>query len=568
MIRRNREKRKPVNTQYPKYSVPNGIEISSGGGLFSLAALVEGVDVHVHCEIEGHPVKTLQHNFGTRISICDIKSLEPDTDAKGLDFFMGGPPCQPWSRARAMAISDKAIGPDDERNLWMHMTRLIERLQPRVVLLENVAGLLDKQFYEYLGRPNERIPGSWWEEVEDLGYRGAIYNLFAPDYGTPQARRRVWQVLWPKGAPWGRALSQPPPPTHYDPRKGRPPGSRMFPWPTAYSRLQGGCGQGYGLVTCRYLNNYDNVCNGCVNGESFKLAENEEGGKKLEPEQVAKAMEMIKGRTRIAKYHKPVDAGGLLTRKLSEGDDELTGVYLSRTVTGDFKKSPRQRTATIEGQGRMNLACPVDEDANRLREITVREAAKLQDVPSWYAFKGSRTGKAGQYHQVGNGIPLNMGRAVIRHALKALRPGQPSPRPGTMAARANSQEDYTGLWAFGVGESPCKSVVPISDSLLASKGYTERKGREAARRTFSGGDPNVERRLIDTLVVALDELALDDAFVTPGEEWVLSEFAHILPRFTQRGGDYGVPDEEDIAAALRKSKSWNKIRGQEAWVAE
>jgi site-specific DNA-cytosine methylase len=566
MKRRNREQRKAVNTQYPTYPVPNGIEISSGGGLFSLAALVEGVDVKIHCEYAKHPVATLQHNFGERISVCDIRTLEPATESKGLDFFMGGPPCQPWSRARTLASSDKPLGPDDERNLWVHMTRLIDRLRPRIVLLENVGGLLDKKFRDYLGRPNERIPGSWWEEVENLGYRGTIYDLFAPDYGTPQARRRVWQVLWPKGAPWGRALSQPPPPTHYDPRKGRPPGSRMFPWPTAYSRLQGGCGQGYGLVNCRYLNNYDNVCNGCVNGESFKLADNEEGGgAKLTPAQAAKAMEIVDGRTRLDKYAKPADAGGVLYRPLRESDQTVTGVYVSRTLTKDLAKQPGTRTATLEGRGRMDLSCPVDEDAARLRQLTVREAAKLQDIPSWYSFKGSVTS---QFQQVGNGIPMNMGRAVIRHALKALRPGQPSPRPGTMAARADSQEDYTGLWAYGVGESPCQSVVPISDAALAAKGYTERKGREAARRTFSGGDPNVERRLIDALVSALDELALDDAFVTPGEEWVLSEFAHILPRFTQQGGDYGVPDEEDIAAALRKAKSWRKIRGQEAWVAE
>jgi hypothetical protein len=276
-------------------------------------------------------------------------------------------------------------------------------------------------------------------------------------------------------------------------------------------------------------------------------------------------MEKVGDRTRLDKYAKPADAGGVLYRPLRETDQTVTGVYVSRTLTKDLAKQPGTRTATIEGTGRMDLSCPVDEDAARLRQMTVREAAKLQDIPSWYAFKGSTTS---QFQQVGNGIPMNMGRAVIQHALKALRPGQPSPRPGTMAARAASQEDYTGLWAFGVGESPGKSIVPISDSLLASKGYTERKGRQAARRTFSGGDPNVERRLIDALVVALDELALDDAFVTPGEEWVLSEFAHILPRFTKRGGDYGVPDEEDIAAAVRKSKSWRKVRGKAAWVAK
>jgi hypothetical protein len=61
----------------------------------------------------------------------------------------------------------------------------------------------------------------------------------------------------------------------------------------------------------------------------------------------------------------------------------------------------------------------------------------LQDVPQWYQFEGSRTA---QYLQLGNGIPVNLGRAVAAHLLRAL--GKPVPMPNALAARPLPK----GLW--------------------------------------------------------------------------------------------------------------------------
>jgi len=572
MARRNRTSTARVRTRYPVHPVPDAVEISSGGGLLAIAAAIEGIEVHVHCEIDKNAVKTLKHNFDPSISVCDIEKLEVDPPAHGLDLFIGGPPCQPWSSARSMG-AEGARGADDPRNLWGHMTRLISELQPRVVMLENVVGILDKPFIPALGRPGQRIPGSWWEAVEDLGYEGVIYTITAADYGTPQNRQRVWMVCWPKGAPWGAKLRQPPPATHYDPRGGRPADPRMRPWTTAYSRLQGGCCQGYGLVTCRYLNNRNAECNGCVNGESYRLAPNEDGGgARLTPKQAAKAFEEWtpgSGVARIAKQ-KPFDAGGTLYDPLREGESRraaVTGRHLAPTLTKALAKMPRARIATLEDTGRMDLACPVDEDAAKLRQVTVREAAKLQDVPQWYEFKGSQTS---QYNQIGNGVAVNMGRAVLRHALQALRPNAPSPIPGTLAATAASRDDYTGLWPFGLGVTGCRSVVPISDEHRADRGYREHKSRAAARASFPGGDPNRERNVRAALVEALDELRHDGAFVnedSEDEDWTWEDFAHLLPRYTRQGADYGVLDEDQIHDALRRAPGWGARRGSKgrAW---
>ena len=75
-----------------------------------------------------------------------------------------------------------------------------------------------------------------------------------------------------------------------------------------------------------------------------------------------------------------------------------------------------------------------DPDAMRayvdtLKFLSPRTAAKLMDVPNWYNFAGSRQRAL---EQIGNGITVNMGRAVARHILTAL--GYPTPLPGTPGA--------------------------------------------------------------------------------------------------------------------------------------
>ena len=99
--------------------------------------------------------------------------------------------------------------------------------------------------------------------------------------------------------------------------------------------------------------------------------------------------------------------------------------YLSRTVVPGF------------GNKAEGLLIPPDvkpEDYRRSREwgqaqleelerMSVRDAAKLQDVPQWYGFEGSR---AEAFWQIGMGVPVNLGRGVMVHVRRAM--GLPSRR--------------------------------------------------------------------------------------------------------------------------------------------
>lgn len=96
---------------------------------------------------------------------------------RGVDLLAGGVPCPPFS------VASKQLGQADERDLFPEAIRLIEEINPRAVMLENVRGLLDPKFDAY----REHILSA----IANLGYKVQIKLLNASDYGVPQLRPRV-----------------------------------------------------------------------------------------------------------------------------------------------------------------------------------------------------------------------------------------------------------------------------------------------------------------------------------------------------------------------------------------
>lgn len=100
--------------------------------------------------------------------------------------------------------------------------------------------------------------------------------------------------------------------------------------------------------------------------------------------------------------------------------------YLSRTVVPGFSNKaeglliPPEATPGAHGETRDWQK----ETLEQLQGMSVRDAAKLQDVPQWYGFSGTRTDA---FNQVGMGVPVNLGRGVIAHVRHAL--GLPVRRP-------------------------------------------------------------------------------------------------------------------------------------------
>lgn len=382
---------------------PRAAEAFSGGGLFALALHIEGVHTEHHCEMWKPAVETLRHNLDPGATVCDAWSWSPTVPLGGLDILAGGPPCQPWSKA------GKRRGKEDERNLWPRIIEWVDQARPRVLCMENVPGISEGThalFFTW-----------WWGELKKLGYEGTTWQLRAADYGTPQLRARTWFIAWPIGAIWGADLREPPPATHTDPRKAQP-GDLV--WTQAASRLTDGCCGGYGYYSCKFLGNLHNRCRSCLGGTNYERAQGDERDRQLSDAQLQRAVQQW--------YQHP----GV---RLEDAPETIKGRgavgYLAGTLTKGHGKGVQLPTITEYG-GVVDPGCGPDLTPalrSALRYLTPREAAKLMDVPSWYEFKGSAWQ---QTQQLGNGIAVNMGRAVVRHVLRAL--GYNVPQVGSLAA--------------------------------------------------------------------------------------------------------------------------------------
>lgn len=97
------------------------------------------------------------------------------------DAVIGGPPCQGFSHA------GNARSPSDPRNLLVfHFLELVRRLKPRIVLMENVPGILSLR--------DGRVLGEILRRFAEIGYPAKVYFLRAEAFGVPQRRKRVFIV--------------------------------------------------------------------------------------------------------------------------------------------------------------------------------------------------------------------------------------------------------------------------------------------------------------------------------------------------------------------------------------
>jgi DNA (cytosine-5)-methyltransferase 1 len=156
------------------------------GGLFSgiggweLGLERAGMRVLWHCEADPFCQRVLEHHWPHAPVYPDVCELR-GTDVEPVDVLCGGFPCQDISHAGTGA------GIDGERSgLWSEMFRLTAELQPRYLLVENVAALLVRGFDRVL------------TDLATLGFDAEWDCLRASDFGAPHQRDRIWLVAYPQ----------------------------------------------------------------------------------------------------------------------------------------------------------------------------------------------------------------------------------------------------------------------------------------------------------------------------------------------------------------------------------
>ncbi|WP_418607067.1 DNA cytosine methyltransferase [Georgenia sp. SUBG003] len=116
------------------------------------------------------------------ISASDLRPSRVRRDWRP-DILVGGPPCQPWSSAG----HQKGLN-DPRGKLIAHYLRLIDEASPRLVLFENVRGLVTA--LGATGTPGE-VLRSIQSDLADMGYASRVATLNAADYGAAQRRVRL-----------------------------------------------------------------------------------------------------------------------------------------------------------------------------------------------------------------------------------------------------------------------------------------------------------------------------------------------------------------------------------------
>lgn len=167
----------------------NVLDLFCGAGGLSRGFMDAGYNVVLGVDFEDAALITFQNNHGDakamNVDLFDHKNIKQITDYLGdknlsIDVLVGGPPCQGFSLAGPRNHSD-------ERNsLYTAMVEVAVTLKPKVVVLENVPGLLNL----YDGKAAKRII----EDFSEIGYTVKPKILYGPDYGLPQIRKRIFFV--------------------------------------------------------------------------------------------------------------------------------------------------------------------------------------------------------------------------------------------------------------------------------------------------------------------------------------------------------------------------------------
>ena len=137
---------------------------------------VEWDDHAVDCFRLNFPDVPVYHGDIATLSVekcCDLAGIAPGE----LDVMDGSPPCQGFSTAGSRQM-------EDPRNaLFLEFVRLLDGLQPRAFVMENVPGMVKGKMKLVFA---EAIVA-----MKACGYNVAARVLNAAHYGVPQDRHRV-----------------------------------------------------------------------------------------------------------------------------------------------------------------------------------------------------------------------------------------------------------------------------------------------------------------------------------------------------------------------------------------
>ncbi len=328
------------------------IELFAGAGGLALGMEKSGLKSILLNELDKHACNTLRKNRPNwNIVEGDISNVDFNEYKDKIDILSGGFPCQAFSYA------GKKLGFEDTRGtLFFEFARAVKETNPKVIIAENVRGLLKHEDGKTLRAISTVIDDIGYELVEPRVLKAVFYQV-------PQKRERLFLVGIRKDLA----------------------SAVKFNWPSPYSRI----------MTMR---------DALKEGELFDCDV---------PKSVGQAYP-----ERKAEILSKVPQGGYWRDLPDELQREYMkkSYFLGGGKTGIARRlswDEPSLTLTCAPAQKQTERCHPEET----RPLTVREYARVQTFPDDWCFSGPLTA---QYKQIGNAVPVNLAYAVGRALVSLL----------------------------------------------------------------------------------------------------------------------------------------------------
>ena len=176
------------------------LELFAGIGACSKALTNLGIEHEIvdAVEIDKYAIKSFNAIHGTNFEPQDITKWNKDIKA---DLIMHGSPCQDFSVAGKNAGGDEGSG--TRSSLLYETLRIVEKVQPDIVIWENVKNLLSKR--------HKHNHEAYVQRMDAMGYDSATQIMNAKDYGVPQNRERVFTLSIKRGSKLVKSYTRPEP---------------------------------------------------------------------------------------------------------------------------------------------------------------------------------------------------------------------------------------------------------------------------------------------------------------------------------------------------------------------
>ncbi len=376
------------------------IDLFAGAGGLSEGLSEAGFHSLFANELVPIHARTYKHNHpDTVVETADIRTLDAEAVRKRLgmekgelDLLAGGPPCQGFSiNAPVRSLLD------DRNHLFKEYLRFVSAFEPRMVLIENVPGLVS---FEH-GATLHAILAA----LGELGYGADVHILGAAYYGVPQMRWRTI-IIGKKG------VELPP---------------EAFPTPIYHAPVRLNFTttfDGRQLVktpSATAQTNFTTVKEAIGDLPTLKNGERGAKIKEYRCEPFSDFQKMVRtGSTGVLNHEAPkLSAINMERLKYIAPGENWTRIphgLLPKGMRSARRSDHTMRYGRVSPDGLASTIltkCDPHWGAyfhyEQDRSFTVREAARIQSFPDHFEFLGST---AEQFEQVGNAVPPLLAKAV------------------------------------------------------------------------------------------------------------------------------------------------------------